>query len=53
MIFGLAQLLVGADTEAVENGEVDLADSPRVSPVRLRAATVAGWLAAWQPLNCS
>jgi hypothetical protein len=34
---GLAQLLVGAGAEAIELTEVDLANSPRLSPVRLLA----------------
>lgn len=41
-----------ARAEAVELREVDLADSPRLSPVGLWAATVAGWLAARQLLYC-
>jgi hypothetical protein len=36
-VLGLAQLLVGAGAEAIELTEVDLANSPRVSPVRLLA----------------
>jgi hypothetical protein len=50
MIFGLAKLLVGTDTEAVENSEVDLADSPRVSPVRLWTRP---WPVGWPDGNSS
>jgi hypothetical protein len=36
-VLGLAQLLIGAGAEAIELTEVDLADSARLSPVRLLA----------------
>jgi hypothetical protein len=36
-VLGLAQLLIGAGADAVELTEVDLADSPRLSPLRLLA----------------
>jgi hypothetical protein len=50
---GLAQLSVGAEREAVELTEVDLADSSRVSPVPgCGARDVAGGLAARQLLYC-